>query len=259
MKKKKKISILIPCYNEEKGIGKVIDNVPLKKLDHMGFTVEIIVINNNSTDRTAHIAKDRNATVIVEDRKGKGNAVRAGFSAVNPETNYIIMLDGDNTYKASEIPRLIEPLESNFADAIIGSRLGGKLRENSLLPANRAANWVYTFLVRHFYHANTTDVLSGFFAWKKSVVDELKDNIESNGFSLEMEIIIKMVKLGYEVYSVPITYDIREGESKIEAIKDGFIILYTFFKYMNWYKGKQKVRKQNRFQLPLPINYENAE
>lgn len=230
----KKITILIPCHNEERGIRHVIKEVPVKHLKKMGFVTEIIIINNNSTDRTATIARSLGAIVLDEPRKGKGNAMRAGFATVSADTDFVVMLDGDNTYKPAEIPRLIEPLASGFCDVVVGSRLGGKMMESSLTFRNRVANWVFTFLVRQFYKANLTDVLSGFFAWKKDVVDNLNLHLDSEGFSIEMEMIVKMVKLNYEVYSVPITYDIRKGETKINALKDGIIILYTLGKNMFW-------------------------
>src|SRR5438105_3485684 len=116
MKNLQKVTILIPCHNEEKGIGSVIDSVPKRILRRFGYEAEIIVINNNSTDRTAHIAEKRHVKVLVEKRKGKGNALKTGFNAVSADTSYVVMLDGDNTYKSREIIRLLEPLSSNFCD-----------------------------------------------------------------------------------------------------------------------------------------------
>ncbi|HEX8965190.1 MAG TPA: glycosyltransferase family 2 protein [Patescibacteria group bacterium] len=234
MKTYKKITILIPCHNEEKGIGTVIDTIPLRFLKRMGYITEVIVINNNSTDRTAHVAMKRKVRVIVEEKKGKGHAIITGFNAVSPDTKFIVMLDGDNTYKSTEIPRLIEPLMSNFCDVVIGSRLGGKMKKNSLKIQNRIVNWGYTFLVRQFYRTNITDVLSGYFAWKKEVLDILIPHLISEGFEIEMEMLTKMEKLGFEVYSVPITYDQREGHTKIEALKDGLRILKVFFRNLLW-------------------------
>jgi len=229
-----KITILIPCHNEEKGIGTVIDTVPLRFLKKMGYKTEIIVINNNSTDRTAQVAMKRKVTVIVEGKKGKGNAMITGFHAVSADTEIIVMLDGDNTYKSSEIPRLIEPLMNNFCDVVVGSRLGGKMKKNSLKIQNRIVNWGYTFLVRQFYRTNITDVLSGYFAWKKEAIDILVPHLVSEGFEIEMEMLTKMEKLGFEVYSVPITYDQREGNTKIEAVRDGLRILTIFLSNLTW-------------------------
>src|SRR3990167_5699833 len=193
----KKISIIIPCLNEEKGLGKVIDEIPTEYLSLLGYQTNVIVIDNNSTDGTANIAKERNVRVVHEKKLGKGNAIKAGFDALDEDTLYVVMLDGDNTYKSREIPRMVEPLASNFCDVVVGSRLGGKMRKNSFRFSNRLANWGYTFLVRHFYQANITDVLSGYFAWKKDVIDELKPHLKSDGFAIEMEMITKIVKLGY--------------------------------------------------------------
>src|SRR3989344_3282706 len=199
----KKITILIPCHNEEKAICKVIDSIPHEKLRMLGFFAEVVVIDNNSSDRTAEIAIERNVIVISEEKKGKGNAMKAGFNAVSPNTDYVVMLDGDNTYCPDEIPRIIEPLDSNFCDVVIGSRLSGKIRKGSFKFSNRVANWFYTFITRQIYRANTTDVLSGYFGWKKEVIDDIKDSIKAGGFVLEIEMIIKMVRLGYEIYAVP--------------------------------------------------------
>lgn len=239
---RKRITVIIPCHNEEKGIGKVIDAIPVKRLSKLGYKTEILVIDNNSTDKTRAVALAHNAKVIHELKKGKGHAIRTGLGALNPLTDYVVMLDGDNTYKAKEIPRLLEPLSSNFCDVVVGSRLGGKIHKGSLKFANRVVNWGFTFLVRQMYRANVTDVLSGFFAWKHKAVNDLLPYLTSKGFAIEMEMITKMVKLKHEVYSVPITYDTREGESKISSLKDGLVILYTFFKNLSWLPHEKEVQ-----------------
>ncbi|CAN5268750.1 glycosyltransferase family 2 protein [soil metagenome] len=241
----KKISILIPCHNEEGGIGKVLTSIPYEKLKNLGYDPEVIIIDNNCTDRTAAVAKKHGAQVIFEPKKGKGNAMRTGFLAVSPDSKYVVMLDGDNTYKATEIPRLLEPLESKFCDVVVGSRLGGVMKTKSLRGTNRAANWGYTFLVRHFYHANVTDVLSGFFAWKRKVTDDLAKHTESTGFSIEMDMITKTVLLGYTMCSVPITYDIREGETKIEAFRDGIKIMAVLMINLIWHPARVYSKRTN--------------
>lgn len=234
MKKLNKLTILIPCYNEEKGVGRVIDDIPRRMLKKLGYKIEIIVINNNSTDNTAQVALKRKAIVLTEAKKGKGYAIKKAFESLSHDTKFVVMIDGDNTYKSKEIPRLVEPLASNFCDVVVGSRLGGKIRKDSLRFQNRVANWTYTFLVRQFYRANVTDVLSGYFAWKKEVIDKLNPHLESVGFEIEMEMITKMKKLGFDIYSVPITYDLRVGESKLNKFRDGSVIVYTLFKNLFW-------------------------
>lgn len=254
MRQDKKITVLIPCHNEEKGIGKVLRGIPYRFLNGLGYSVEAIVIDNNSTDNTRKIAEERKVRVIHEPKRGKGNAIRAGFRAVSEDTKYVVMLDGDNTYKAKEMTRLLEPLMTNFCDVTIGSRLGGKMKENSFTIQNRMVNWIYTFLVRQIYHANTTDVLSGYFAWKKEVVDDLLNHIESYGFAVEMEMVIKLVKLNYQIYSVPITYGEREGHSKIDKIPDGLRIMKAFVSNLFWgpkvgKKIKETIKTQPRSQI----------
>lgn len=230
----KKITIVIPCHNEQRGIRKVIAGIPVEKLRKFGFTTEVLVVNNCSTDNTSTIAQKSGATVINENKKGKGNAMKTGFLTVGKNTKYVVMMDGDNTYNGKELLRMIEPLDSNFCDAVVGSRLGGKLNDGSLHIHHRVANWLFTFLVRFLYQANVTDVLSGYFAWKKKSLDKLVPFLESDGFALEMEMVTKMKKLGFELSSVPITYDPRVGDSKICAFKDGVRILGMLFRNLSW-------------------------
>ena len=232
----KKITIIIPCYNEENGIKEVINEVPKEKLKKLGYKTEILVIDNNSKDKTAEIAKKNGAKVISELKQGKGNAVRTGFRSISKDTDYVIMLDGDNTYKPYEIPRMIEPLESNFCDVVIGSRLEGRMTRNAMSKSHRLANWFFTFIVRYFHFANVTDTCTGFFAWKAEVVRKLNGHIESKGFAIEAEMITKMARLGFRINSVPITYAPRKGESKskISPIGDGIRITKMLIQNLFW-------------------------
>ncbi|MFH1307312.1 MAG: glycosyltransferase family 2 protein [archaeon] len=234
MKKLKKLTVIIPCYNEEKGVGKVIDSIPRKELKYLGYSIEVLVIDNNSSDRTSEIARKKGARVIFEGKQGKGAALHTGFDNISKDTDFIVMLDGDNTYKASEIPRMIEPLYNNFCDVIIGSRLEGRMNGNSMSLSHRAANWFFTFIVRHFYKANVTDTCTGFFAWKRKSLITLNGYIKSPGFAIEAEMITKMARLGNRIYSVPITYDKRKGESKIAPISDGLKITSMLLKNIKW-------------------------
>jgi dolichol-phosphate hexosyltransferase len=192
------------------------------------------VIDNCSTDATAAVAKKAGARVIREGAKGKGNAIRAGFRSVPVDADYVVMLDGDDTYDGGEVSRMIEPLMYNFCDVVIGSRLGGKMQANAMRTFNRTGNWFFTHIVRLFYRVNVTDVLTGYFAWNKHVVDELQPNLASDGFAIEMEMITKMAKLGYDIYSVPISYTPRAGETSLRPVYDGSRILKMFFSSLRW-------------------------
>lgn len=230
----KKITVLIPCYNEAAGIRQVIKAFPREKLTQHGYELEVLVIDNNSTDKTASVAKRAGARVIFEPKKGKGNALRAGMANLSADTDYVVMLDGDNTYNPTEIIRMVEPLGSGFSNVVIGSRLGGRISAGSMRTFNLMGNWVYSHLVRYFYRANVTDVLTGYFAWTKKVVDDLRPHLVSDGFAIEMEMITKMSRLGHEIYSVPISYDARAGESNLNPIRDGYRILRMFTKNLRW-------------------------
>ena len=256
--KKEKITVLIPCHNEEQGIAKVLDYIPHHALAQYGFESKVIVIDNNSSDRTREIAESKGAQVIFEQAKGKGNAMRKAFDCIDSDTRYVVMLDGDNTYDPREMLRLIEPITNNFCDVVIGSRLGGKITKNAFRAQNRLANWMYTFLVRCFYGANITDVLSGYFAWRADVLMKMREHIKSEGFSIEMEMVSKLVKLDYSVYSVPITYNIREGETKLESIKDGSKILFTFARNLFWSPPQESFGKLN-YNHPIIFNLETLD
>jgi dolichol-phosphate mannosyltransferase len=229
-----KIALIIPCYNEEKGVGAVISKVPKKKLRKLGYKVDILVIDNNSSDKTTEVAKAHGAKVICEKRQGKGYALVTGFLKAPKDASIIVMIDGDNSYDISEIARLIEPIESGFADVIVGTRLNGRLYNGSMTRFNRYGNWFFTFLARVGYNTNVTDVCSGFFAWKHEVVKDLSKHLEAGGFSIEMDMITKMAKLGYNCYSVPISYNSRRGKSSLRPIKDGSRILSVWLKNLSW-------------------------
>lgn len=242
-KSTKNITVLIPCYNEERSIGKVISKFSNNDLSKHGYSLEIIVIDNNSNDKTAEIAKKHGATVISEFKKGKGNAMRLGFKSIPDDADYVVMLDGDDTYDPREILRMVEPLDSDFCEAVIGSRLGGKIHGDSMTLFNQIGNWIFTHLVRYVYRANVTDVLTGYFAWKKKSIDQLAPHLVSDGFAIEMEMITKMARLGQDITSVPITYTQRAGESNLRPIRDGIRILSMFMRNLTWTRKNNQVYK----------------
>lgn len=241
------VTVVIPCYNEEKGIAEVIHGFHKGLLVKDAFEFDILVINNNSTDNTACVAKAAGARVIDEPKPGKGHAVITGFKNIHPEADFVIMIDGDNTYRPEEALRLLEPLHSDFCDVIIGSRLGGQIHNGAMTFLNRGGNWMFAHMVRLIYRVNITDVFSGYFAWKRNVVDELTPHLKVSGFAIEMEMITKMAKMKYQVYSVPISLHIRLGESSLRPFSDGFKILKIYTKNLRWAHNsnydKNKVKK----------------
>ena len=145
------------------------------------------------------------------------------------------MLDGDDTYDGGEFIRMVEPLSADFCDVVIGSRLSGRIHGASMSNFNRLGNWIFTHLVRYIYHgANVTDVLTGYFAWKKEVIDKLHPHLVSDGFAIEMEMITKMARMGFQMSSVPISYMQRAGQSNLHPVKDGLRILKMFVRNLTW-------------------------
>jgi dolichol-phosphate mannosyltransferase len=230
----KKIAVLIPCRNEAEGIASVIRDFPYIRLHEAGFSIEVIVIDNNSSDATAEIARAQGARVIHERKRGKGNAVRCGFDAIPYDAEYVVMIDGDTTYQPSEILRLIEPLESGFCSVVVGSRLTGKIRDGAMSGLNRLGNWIFSLLVRFFYQANVTDVLTGYFAWTREALLQLRPHVTSGDFGIEMDMVTKMAKLGEVIHSVPITYTVRSGDSNLRPFADGYRILKVFLRNLVW-------------------------
>ncbi len=224
---------MIPCHNEEKGVGKVIAKIPTKRLNALGYKVEVLVVNSASKDRTVEVAQKAGARVV-NAPIGKGAAIQTGIKHISPGTDIVVMLDGDDTYDPKEMLRMIEPLDTGFCEVVIGSRLAGKISQGSMTSFNRAGNWFFTFLVRNWYHENVTDVCTGYFAWKGSVLQNLGKYLESNGFSIEMEMITKMARMNMDIYSVPISYKKRAGDSNLKPLGDGKKILHAWCRNLYW-------------------------
>lgn len=230
----KKITALIPCYNEADAIAELIAAFPRQRLRDAGYVLDILVVDNNSKDNTAEIARAAGARVITEHKQGKGHAVRTGFYNIAADTDYVVMLDGDNTYRPEELLRLVEPLESGFAKVIVGSRMHGRIQEGSMRALNHFGNRVYSRLVRSIYGVMVSDTLTGYFAWTREVVETLRPHLHSAGFTIEMEMVTKMARLGYDIYSVPVTYHNRSGASSLHPFRDGALILREYFRNLHW-------------------------
>lgn len=242
----RKVAVVIPCHNEAAAIAEVIQSLPRSAAARYGITLDIYVIDNRSTDATAQVAAAAGALVIQEPKKGKGNALRRGFASVASDADFVVMLDGDNTYSADEILRLIEPLMSDFCDVVIGSRLGGRIQAGAMNRLHRAGNRLFTLATRLLYGAHVSDVLTGYFAWKKAALDALRPHVLSQGFAIEMEMITKMARLGQRMTSVPISYHPRAGQSHLRPFRDGLKILFMLLKNIWWRPRPSKTAGTSR-------------
>ena len=225
---KAKIVILIPCLNEEITIGKVIhdfqDTIPEAK---------IIIFDNNSTDRTAAIARECGAEVIPESRLGKGHVVASMFRKVDAD-NYVIV-DGDDTYSAEHVWKLLEPVMKEQADMAVAVRLA-EYTATSFRPLHVFGNNLVRRLVNWIFNSNLSDIMSGYRAFSRELVQSIP--ILSSGFEVETEMTIRILDYGFRIKEVPLPYRERpEGSvSKLRTFHDGFRVLAEIARIAKAYK-----------------------
>ena len=217
-----KVSIILPALNEAETIGRVIQEIPREKLEQEGYQVEVVVVDNNSTDQTAGIAAEKGARVIAESRKGKGRAVRTAFEQVNAD--FVFMLDADYTYPATYIPDMLKLLNQGYS-VVIGSRLKGKREKGSISRLNIIGNHLLTLMAKVLYQARISDVCTGYWGFRGEVIPKL--NLSAEGFNLEAELFSQVAKKGYRIGEVPINYRCRSSTSKLHSIKAGLSIART--------------------------------
>ena len=221
------ISVIIPAYNEEHSIGRVLNDLPKEKLK------EIIVVNNASTDNTAEVARINGATVVEERRRGYGAACLRGISVVSG-SDIVVFVDGDYSDYPEELDQLIKPIIENRADFVLGSRMIYPESREALLPQARYGNKLATFLIYIFFGHRFTD-LGPFRAIR---FDSLKQiNMVDTDFGWTVEMQIKAIKNNLRIEEIPVHYRKRIGISKITGtisgtFKAGVKIMYTIFKYL---------------------------
>ena len=218
-----KISVIIPVLNEEEAIGKVIDDIP------KGVVHEIIVVDNGCTDNTVEIARNHGAKVISEPRKGYGSACLAGVAAVK-SADIIVFIDGDYSDDPTELLSLIQPIQEDQADFVIGTRKPSE--KGAILPQARFGNKLATFLIKVFYGVKYTD-LGPFRAIRQSQLTALDMQDQTYGWTVEMQ--LKAAKMGIRVQEIPVNYRKRIGTSKISgtligSVRAGIKILTTIFR-----------------------------
>lgn len=224
------IRVIIPAFNEEESIAKVIEDIPDNLVE------EVIVCNNNSTDQTKKNAESAGATVLDENRKGYGYACLKGIDYVNqnfPETDIIVFLDGDYSDYPEQMPEVVQPILIDGMDMVIGSRALGQKEKGSMTFPQRFGNGVSGILLRIIYKAHYTD-LGPFRAIRLDALNQLNMEDKTYGWTVEMQ--VKAAKHKMKFCEVPVDYKKRIGVSKVSgtvkgAFMAGMKIIYTIFKY----------------------------
>lgn len=223
-----KTAAIIPAYNEQTSIDKVIKEIPKE------IITEIIVVDNNSTDNTAEVAKDAGATVIFEKFQGYGAACLRGIDYCNTKDfEVILFLDGDYSDYPAESKDLLNPIFDDKYDCVIGSRRLGKREKGALPIQSQFGSIIAGVLINLFWGIKYTD-LGPFRAIKMSSLLQLKMEDKWYGWTVEMQ--IKAAREKLRVTEIPVSYRMRIGKSKVTGtIKGTFmasvIILSTIFKY----------------------------
>jgi glycosyltransferase involved in cell wall biosynthesis len=216
--KNRNIYIIIPAYNEEKSIAKVINDVP------KNLVTEIIVGNNNSKDNTALEAKKAGATVVDAPISGYGNACLKGISYLKDKAkadDIIVFMDGDYSDYPEEIIKIIAPIQNNQADLVIGSRALGIKEKGAMTMPQVFGNWLATRLIKLFYGVKFTD-LGPFRAITWGNLTRINMEDKTYGWTVEMQ--IKAAKLNLRCLEVPVTYRKRIGVSKVSGTIKGVIL-----------------------------------
>lgn len=228
MEYNKKISIIIPVYNEEKTISKVIQDFK-KELPK----ADIIVIDNNSSDNTVKNAQESGGCILFEKKQGKGYVVRKAFNEIDADV--YILVDGDDTYPANEIHKLIEPVISGHYDMVVGNRLNDFKKENKTLLHGFGNNF-FVWLINLVFRSNIKDVFSGYRVFSSDFVQETP--LLSTGFEIESEITVQSLERGFRVKEIPIKYRERpQGSySKLRTFHDGWRILLAIFSIFRDYR-----------------------
>ena len=224
-----RIAVLIPCYNEEQTVAKVVDDFKAQLPQ-----AEVYVFDNNSTDHTAAIAREHGAVVIPEYQQGKGFVIRSMFRKIDADC--YVMADGDDTYPADCVRQLIEPVVQGRADMVIGDRLSSTYFTENKRPFHNFGNVLVRALINRIFHNNIHDIMTGYRAFGSQFVKSFP--VLSGGFEIETEMTIFALDKRFRLEEVTVDYRDRPSgsKSKLSTFSDGFKVLKTIFNLYKNYK-----------------------
>ena len=231
MRPDQNVIVIIPAYNEEDAIGKVINDLPKALIS------KIIVVNNNSKDATKAVAIKSGAIVLDEQRQGYGYACLKGIDYIasnDLQPDIIVFIDGDYSDYPEKLPELIGPIVDNDVDLVIGSRALGSRKRGSMTIPQIFGNWLATRLIKLFYGVRYTD-LGPFRAIKWQALQDMHMQDKTYGWTVEMQ--LKAAKNKLKIKEVPVNYRVRIGFSKVSGtvkgtVMAGYKIITSIFKYL---------------------------
>jgi len=227
------LSVIIPCYNEEKTIIEVVTKVNLQSKISFLNKIEIIVVDDGSRDRSVALLKELNFSNLKiiehENNKGKGAALITGFKEASGEV--ILIQDADKEYNPNDYEKILSVFTKTEADVVYGSRFLGSSEYTRLhFFYHFLANKILTFTCNLFTNLNMTDMETGYKSFKKSFIEKI--NLKEKSFGIEPELTIKLAKTRAKFFEVAISYNGRSyEEGKKIGLKDAFIAIYCIFKY----------------------------
>ena len=227
--KNSKVAVLLPCYNEEMTIGKVVRDFRAVLPE-----ADIYVYDNNSTDRTAEVAAEAGALVRRERMQGKGNVIRRMFREV--EADCYLMADGDDTYPAHHAPAMVAAVLEEQADMVIGDRLSSTYFTENKRPFHNMGNKLVRGLICRLWHTEVKDIMTGYRAFSRPFVKLFP--VMSGQFEIETEMTIHALDKRFRLVEIPIDYrDRPEGsESKLNTFSDGMKVLRTIVTLFKEYR-----------------------
>jgi glycosyltransferase involved in cell wall biosynthesis len=212
------VTIVIPTLNEAKGIKRALEQLPRRELGALGFGVQALVVDGCSNDGTAEIARSLGADVVSEPPRGYGRALKLGFA--NARGDIIVTADGDGSYPIESIPAHVRLLVDNDLDLVVGNRFA-YLHPDAMPFHNKVGNRLLSLAARLLFGVRLTDVESGMWTVRKSLIDKLVLGSDGWPFSHEFKIeAIRYARCRWK--EEPIEYRLREGDSKLPSWKTGF-------------------------------------
>jgi glycosyltransferase involved in cell wall biosynthesis len=221
------VSVVIPCLNEEDTIGTCVDKIKRAFFKH-NLVGEVVVVDNGCTDKSVSISLEKGARVLVETKKGYGNALRKGIDEAKGK--FVIMADGDDTYDFEIIDQFINKLRAG-ADLVMGSRFKGEILKDAMSWSHRyIGNPILSGMLKLFFGGGVSDAHCGLRGFTKDAYNNMK--LKTQGMEFASEMVIHALKEGVKIEEIPIKYYPRKGESKLNSFRDAwrhirFMLLYS--------------------------------